>query len=454
MNQEFRCLSAIAMLGYGIPCESLERGIACNPHMIGADAGSTDAGPHKLGRGVPDVSKDATFRDIRLMLSAGRRAGAPVIIGSCGGSGARTHLEWTWEIVKEIAAQDNLSLRVAVIFADIPHERIGAALEAGKVQPLGPVPALTVETLGRTTGMVAQMGAEPIIKALDTGAELILAGRSCDAAIFAAPAIRHGMDRGLAWHMGEILECGAMCAEPGSANDCMLGTIRSDSFELQPLNPKRRCTPASVACHSLYERSHPTISFGPGHRLELSGCSFEALDGGRVKVSGSRLREEQPIRVKLEGVAPAGFRTIVVGGVRDPIALERLDEITDAVTTATREYHSHLRPGDYSLRFIVYGRDGVMGEREPLAGQIGHEVGLVLDVVARSQDLANSVCAFARSQLQHYHYEGIKATAANIAFATAPSDIPCGEVFEFSVYHLLEVSSPAELFPVEIRELG
>jgi len=445
----FRVLSTLGMLGYGIPEDSLKRGVEMHPDVIGADAGSTDAGPHKLGRGVPDVSQAVTRRDLEMMILAGRELRVPVIVGSAGGSGARTHVEWTWDIVREIAATHGLRLRVAVIFADVAAPVIRAAMCAGKVRPLGPVPPLTDAALSSTASVVAQMGTEPFIRALDHGADLILAGRSCDAAIFAAPAIRAGADRGLAWHMGEILECGAMCAEPGSANDCLLGTVESSRFVLEPTNPARRCTPLSVACHSLYERSSASKSEGPGHVLDLSNARFEAIDQRRVAVSGSRY-VEQPLSFKLEGARSAGFRTIVIGGIRDPIAISRLDEMTDAVRLATEVL---FKERDYRLRFVIYGRDGVMGEREPTPVP-GHEVGVLLDVVAPTQERADTVCAFARSQLQHYHYAGIKATAANVAFPTAPSDIRCGEIFEFSVYHLMETASPEELFPIEYRTLG
>ncbi len=450
---EFRCLSTIGMLGYGIPEDSLRAGIARRPHMIGADAGSTDAGPHKLGRGVPDVSREATARDLTLMLRAGRELGVPVVIGSSGGSGAHTHVEWTWDIVREVAVREGLRLRVAVIWADVPKDVVRRKLAAGGVRPLGPVPPLDEATLDATGVIVAQMGTEPIIAALDAGADLVLAGRSCDAAIFAGPAIRAGADPGLAWHAGEILECGAMCAEPGSANDCMLGTVERDRFVIEPMNPARHCTPTSVACHSLYERSHPARSEGPGHVLDLSGCRFEALDARRVAVSGSRF-VRTPFTVKLEGSALAGYRTIVIGGMRDPIGIERLDETLEAVEQATADYFAHLATDDYSLRFVVYGRDGVMGRLEPVPRTQGHEVGILLDVVARTQTMADTICAFARSQLQHYHYKGILATAANIAFPTAPSDIPVGSVFRFSVYHLMDGNDPRELFPIELREIS
>ena len=62
---ECRILSPLGMLGYGFPMESFEAGLARHPHLIGADAGSTDGGPHKLGAGVGIVSRAATKKDLR-----------------------------------------------------------------------------------------------------------------------------------------------------------------------------------------------------------------------------------------------------------------------------------------------------------------------------------------------------------------------------------------------------
>lgn len=57
--EELRILSPLGMLGYGFPLESFEEGLRRAPHAIVADAGSTDAGPHKLGAGVGIVSRAA-----------------------------------------------------------------------------------------------------------------------------------------------------------------------------------------------------------------------------------------------------------------------------------------------------------------------------------------------------------------------------------------------------------
>lgn len=45
-----------------------------------------------------------------------------------------------------------------------------------------------------------------------------------------------------------------------------------------------------------------------------------------------------------------------------------------------------------------------MGDHEPMQ-TAGHELGIVLDVVAPTQEIANSVCSLVRSTMLHYGYE-------------------------------------------------
>jgi hypothetical protein len=65
---ELRILAPTAILGYGYPPESLERGLAADPHIIGVDAGSTDAGPYYLGEGVSFTSRAAVKRDLAAVI--------------------------------------------------------------------------------------------------------------------------------------------------------------------------------------------------------------------------------------------------------------------------------------------------------------------------------------------------------------------------------------------------
>jgi hypothetical protein len=93
-----------------------------------------------------------------------------------------------------------------------------------------------------------------------------------------------------------------------------------------------------------------------------------------------------------------------------------------------------------------------MGALEPLRRRVGHEVGIVIDAVAPTPSAAAAVCGFTRSTLLHYGYPGRIATAGNLAFPFSPSDVAMGPVYEFSVYHLMEVGDPAALFPIHVRK--
>ncbi len=443
-------LSPCGILGYGFPESSFRAAMKEEPDAIIVDAGSTDAGPHKLGAGVAIVSRQAARKDLSLLMEGARAAGIPLLIGSAGGSGARKHVEWTFGIIREIAAATGWRARVAVVWADIPDAAILDALREGRVEKMSPnVGDLDEETLGKTNGVVAQMGAEPILKALGTGAEIILCGRAYDPAPFAAFGIAKGGDEAPALHLGKILECGALCAEPGSAKDCMIGILDREGFEVFPADPALRCTRVSVAAHTFYEKDHPFLLRGPGTLLDLSGCAFRELGGGRVRVEGSRVTRV-PYAVKLEGARLKAYRSFVLAGIRDPLLISRLDEVERGVEKSVRAYYGEIPREDYRINFIHYGLDGVLGAAEPCR-EAGHEIGLMFEVLAKTQDIADAVCASVRSTYLHWGYPGRKSTAGNLAFPFAPSDIRFGAVYEFSVYHLMRVDDPCALFPVEVR---
>ncbi len=449
---EFRILSPTAILGYGFPAASFQAGLAMDPHLIAVDAGSTDPGPYYLGAGVSFTDRRAVKRDLELILPAALPRHIPVIIGTAGGSGGHPHLLWNLDIIREIAAENGLSFKLAVIEAELSREEVLRLWQAGKISPLPPGPELTADGIAAAVRIVGQMGIEPLIGALEAGAEVVLAGRCYDPAVFAAPAIRLGYPPGLAVHLGKILECAAIAAAPGSGSDCLFGRLYGDRFEVEPLNPKRRCTTLSVAAHTLYEKSDPYLLPGPGGLLDLRQTRFEQADENRVRVSGTVYRKTRPYRIKLEGVRRAGFRTVSIAGTRDPIMIARLDEVIAGVRGRVAD-NFQADESAYFLDFKLYGRDAVMGRLEP-APRPGHEVGIVIEAVAATQEMADTVCSFARSTMLHYGYEGRISTAGNLAFPYSPSDFKAGEVYTFSIYHLAEVEDPCGFFPMEMIEVG
>ncbi|ADL12027.1 acyclic terpene utilization AtuA family protein [Acetohalobium arabaticum] len=451
--EELRILSPTAILGYGFPRESFERGLEKEPDLIAVDAGSTDPGPYYLGAGISFTDKTAVKRDLKLMIKAGQERDIPVILGSAGGAGGAPHLEWCTEIVKEIAEEEDLNFKLATIQSEQDPDYILDKFEAGGVSALPPAEETTRAELEASTRIVGQMGVEPIIKALEKDAEVIVAGRAYDPTVFAGYCIKEGFPAGLALHMGKIMECASIAANPGSGSDSMFGILRDDHFVLEPLNKDRRCTTTSVAAHTLYEKANPLELHGPGGVIDLSEADFEQLDDRRVKVTGSKFIEDEEYTVKLEGAKKVGYRTLSIAGTRDPIMINELDHIKEVVRETVRDNFDDLSEDDYQLLFRIYGEDAVMGDLEPNEEITSHEVGIVIEVVAKTQELANTICSFARSTMLHYGYPGRVATAGNLAFPYSPSDLKAGEVYEFNLHHLITVDDPCEPFPMEIEEL-
>ena len=449
MKNCVKILSPCGILGYGFPRESFMRGIAMAPDAIVVDAGSTDAGPHKLGAGVSIVSRMAMYQDLQMFVEYGVKNGIPVVIGSAGGAGADVHVKWTLDILGEVLRDAGVTAKVAVVHADIPHEVVKKAVGEGRVLSMGGnIPALTPEVVDASGDIVAQMGHEPIVRALETGADIVVAGRAYDPSSFAAVCIREGFDPGLAYHMGKVLECGALCAEPGTTKDCIMGTIYADHFEVEPLNPERRCTVTTVAAHTFYEKENPCVLHGPGFTLNLTGCTFHQVSERAVAVYGSRYEKADTYNIKLEGARKVAYRTFVVSAVRDPLLISQIEQVEELVKQSVRTQLHQLDPGSYQMNYYNYGIDGIMGTTEPDRTP-GHEICVMFEALAETQEIANTVCASMRSTLLHYGYNGRKSTAGNLAFPFAPSDVPFGPVYQFSVYHLMQIPDPVELFPVE-----
>ena len=454
--EEIRVLSPTAILGYGYPRASLEEGMSRKPHVIAVDGGSTDGGPYYLGiestGGSASGFIEMLSHDVGPLLEAAISAKIPLIIGSAGFAGAELHLQATVMVIRNVAESLGLRFRMAVIHAEIEKDYVRGKLREGKINPLGPVPELTEDEVEASVRIVGQMGVEPFVKAIEAGAQVIVAGRANDPSMFAALPFLKGFDKGLSLHMAKILECAAIAAEPGSGSDSMMGTLRNDHFLVEPLNPQRICTTTSVAAHSLYEKSDPLRLYSPGGLVDLSNVTFEQHSPRVVEVSGSRYIPDNTYRIKLEGSKRTGYRTICVAGVRDPGTIGRIDElIREARKEVAGKYSEHA--DSYKLIFHAYGRDGVMGELEPHAGSEARELGIVIEAVAPTQGLATGICATARTIMVHYGFPGRVSTAGNLAFPFSPLDIPAGPVYEFNIYHLVEEDDPHRLFPMDIVEV-
>src|SRR5438034_94234 len=119
---------------------------------------------------------------------------------------------------------------------------------------------------------VAMMGVEPIQEAIGAGAQIVVAGRSSDTSLFAALPLLEGFAPSVVWHMAKILECGAAAVAHRLAPDSMMAVVREDAFDVFPLREDYRCTPQSVASHTLYENADPFDLKEPSGTLDTRGA--------------------------------------------------------------------------------------------------------------------------------------------------------------------------------------
>ncbi len=451
VRQPMRVLAASGQLGYGIPDAAFDAGLQRSPHVIGADMGSIDPGPAYLGSGQMGTSPEMTRKDLAKVLVAARRLGIPLIIGSAGTAGARPHLDATLRIVRDIATEQGLHFRLAWIHADMPRSVVKTAVRDCRVTPIGAIPDLTEQDVDQASNLVGQMGIEAFQRALHRGADVVIAGRACDTAVYASIPAALGYPMGPTMHMSKIIECCSLCCNPGG-RDALLGTLEGESFILDSMNPIRHATPMSVAAHSLYEQSDPYVVYEPEGALRVDEARYEAIDAHRTRVSGARWIPAERFSVKIEGSVRVGERAILLAGSADPRVIAGIRDILSGVEKTVRELAPPSAAAPYRLYHRVYGIDGVFdwgNAPDPLP----REIFIMVECIAANAEEAKSVATVFKQYLLHHGFPGRLSTGGNLAFPFTPPEVSAGTAYRFNAYHIMQVDALAPLFPVETEDI-
>ncbi|CAK7205474.1 hypothetical protein SEUCBS139899_008249 [Sporothrix eucalyptigena] len=455
-TKEIKIFTPIGQLGQGfseaIFWETLKGGV----DAIICDGGSTDSGPGRLATGTPNVSWNRLKRDLEMFAKAAHLYRVPTLIGSMGGDGENAHVDKAAEIIAAAVERNKYrSLKILKIYSEIPKDVVRENLSAGRISPCGPaVPALTEADIDQSTRIVAQMGYEPYLKAMQEQPDfdIVVGGRAYDPAPYAAFCLFKGLKNlGTAYAMGKIMECGAQCAKPKSRE--ALAVVREDSFDMIPLDPGSVCTTVSVASHFLYEKTRPDILVGPGGALHLDRTVYEQLDARSVRVSNAVFVPEAKSQytVKLEGARVSGYQTIVLGALRDPICIAQLDAWIAFLLGLVEERNAEDFGYAYDLKIHRYGVNGVMGALEPDA-TLPKEVFIAGQVRAATQAIADQVAGMVKFGFTHAPYPGQLATAGNFAWPFTPCEIAMGHLSEFCIYHIMHGVDPVALFGYKILE--
>ena len=451
--EPLRVLSASGQLGYGIPQASFELGLQRAPHFIGCDMGSIDPGPFYLGSGQMAAPLPMVRRDLELVLLGAVKAGIPLIIGSAGTAGAQPQLDATVALVQDIALRHGLVFRLATIASDVSAAQVITALKGGTLQPLaadagGSALSLPIEAeVLSCRHIVGQCGTETFKRALLSLPDVLIAGRACDTAIFAALPEMLGYPPALSLHMAKIIECTSLCCQP-AGRDAMLAELSLDGFTLESMNAALHATPASVAAHALYEQSNPFEVEEPSGTLHLADARYHAIDAHRTRVSGAGFEPRLQPTLKIEGAAWVGARAVLLAGIADPTMLLHLPEALVVVEQRVRG----LLPGDWTMYPHVYGQGAV--RPLPESQHSRHEGGLVIEFIAADADLARTAAGVVKQNLLHYGYPGRVSTAGNLAFAFTPSEIDACDAYRFVIYHVMHNAPMADIFNIQSLEIS
>lgn len=448
-----KVLAPTGALGAGVRREHVWAGLATGPDAIACDAGSTDSGPAYLATGKPKYSRAAVKADLTILMQAQAQARVPLLIGSCGTSGSDPALDWTCEIALEIAAEHGLSPKIALLRSEQDPQVLAAKAREGRIRPLAPHSEAPPELFLSCDHIVALMGAEPYIAALEAGADIVLGGRTTDTAVLAAVPLSRGAGAGPAWHAGKIAECGGLCTQRTREGGVMIKVGR-DSFEVEPLSPTNACDPYTVSSHMLYENADPFLLTEPGGVLDVREAVYEALDGRTVQVRGSKFLPA-PYTMKLEGASGGPFQTVILVGIQDPLVLAELPRFLAQMENALRrrlaEAMPQVAPDAISLR--PYGWNAVSGEAPPADAPAPREIGLLLVATAADQASATQIAKTCNPILFHMPLDP-EMELPSYAFPFSPAEIERGQVFEFKLNHVVEIDDPLELVRMSFVQAG
>ena len=204
----------------------------------------------------------------------------------------------------------------------------------------------------------AYLGAQPIAKALERGADIVITGRVADAALFLGPLIHEFQWRSTDWHLlaqgvvaGHLLECSGQGAGGnfGAANIWQrIPDLAHIGFPIADVGNdgdviicKAPDTGGRINFHTvrqqlLYEVHNPAAYVTPDVVLDMSQLSLKDLGDDRVRVSGA-IGAPAPLQLKVVAGYRNGWMGHIVIGFCWPDALKKAQAVAETVRTMMHE---------------------------------------------------------------------------------------------------------------------
>ena len=261
-------------------------------------------------------------------------------------------------IVEKLKAL-NIDLKVSIVTGD---DLLGRSEEFAATKEMFSGDAMPA----KLWSMNAYLGAFPIAKALDDGADIVLTGRCVDTAVALGPMIHEFVWKAddfdklaMGSLAGHIIECGAQ-ATGGISTDWEkvsgdwdrmgfpIAVCKSDGeFEItKPQNTGGRVAPETVAEQIVYEIGDPANYLLPDVTCDFRNVQLTQVGENRVKITGAKGRAPTD-SYKVSATYQDGFRctgTMMIGGVE---AVKKAEAVAAAILKRTRTMFAQRKLADY-----------------------------------------------------------------------------------------------------------
>ena len=342
------------------------------------------------------------------------------------------------DALARVAAELGVPLRIGVVLGDDLSAQAEALRAVGTVEMFSgaPFPA-------KLASVNAYLGALPIARALDAGAEVVITGRCVDSAVTLgvmvhafgwSPDDHDRLAQGTL--AGHLVECGAQATGglftdwdtvPGW-DDIGFPVVeaRSDgSFEItKPPGTGGLVTPATVREQLLYEIGDPRAYHVPDVACDFTEVRFEQVAPDRVRVTGARGRPPTGT-YKVSATHPDGLRNVALLVVAGERAAHKARRTGEALLARMRRMLAEQGLPDFTeTRIEVVGAEDMFGA---IAVPDAREV--VLKLAARSPSKA-ALELFARE----FAPAGTSMSPGTTGFGGGrPSPSPVIRLFSFLV---------------------
>ena len=447
-KKSIKILVPAGALGIPFDKKALINGIKEKPDLIAIDGGSTDSGPYYLGCGKSKYSYQATKTDWSILMKIRSKAKVPLLIGTAGTCGTRSSVEWMLKITKEISKEDNEKLKIVTLKTDLTNKFILEHYESGKVKPLEGAPKINKDIINSCTNIVALAGVEQIQKAINTGADIIIAGRSTDTALISSLPIYHGLNEASAWHGAKIAECGALATNNPNSGVILL-EFDEKGFSIIPMCKNTKATPQTVSAHMLYENTDPYILLEPGGYLDVSNAKYKKIKKNGVRVEGSRWFKKEPYNLKIEGARLVGYQTVSIVLLRDPYYVKNIEKWVKKIKNSFNKKAKINNLFNVELEIRIVGKSGTLGTLEHLK-TTNFEVGVMAIFTANNQKKANEAAKLLNPDLLHLPLKK-NEPMPTFSFPFSPPEVDKGPLFEFCFHHVIEIKNPNDIFDLEFH---